>query len=172
MATSHFRNIVECKDGDGDTGSDGQHLPEPPGLTLGLEKAEDVVLTDCIGTNVSDPSFLSSFACVGWCVLVAGNVRGERHTRALDVTDDAAGGVVHELDADLGHTATGACSPQEVSISQAVLHIAIDWMAFSASEGRGEARRQGERQDRRTGAAEDAGDLDELDGNLGALHFV
>ena len=93
-------------------------------------------------------------------------------TWALDVADDAAGGVVHELDADLGHTATGACSPQEVSISQAVLHIVIDWMAFSASEGRGEARRQCERQDGRTGAAEDAGDLDELDGNLGALHFV
>lgn len=30
------------------------------------------------------------------------------HTWALDVTDDAARGVVHELDADLGDTTTGA----------------------------------------------------------------
>lgn len=30
------------------------------------------------------------------------------HTWALDVTDDAAGGIVHELDADLGDTTTGS----------------------------------------------------------------
>jgi len=48
---------------------------------------------------------------------------------ALDVADDAAGGVVHELDADLGHTST------------------------------------------RTGAAEDSGNLDELDWDLGGIHF-
>ena len=30
------------------------------------------------------------------------------HTWALDVTDDAAGSVVHELDADLGDTTTGS----------------------------------------------------------------
>jgi hypothetical protein len=32
----------------------------------------------------------------------------ESHTWALDVTDDGTGGVVHELDADLGDTTTGA----------------------------------------------------------------
>jgi hypothetical protein len=35
------------------------------------------------------------------------------HTWALDVADDASGGVVHELDADLGHTSTRACNPSE-----------------------------------------------------------
>lgn len=40
-------------------------------------------------------------------------------TRALDVADDATGGVVHELDADLGHTATRACS--KMVVSRAVL---------------------------------------------------
>lgn len=65
-------------------------LTEPPGLALGLEKAENVVLAN-------------------W---------------ALDVADDGAGGVVHELDADLGHATAGA------------------------------------------GAAENAGDLDELDGGV------
>ena len=30
------------------------------------------------------------------------------HTWTLDVTDDAAGSVIHELDADLGDTTTGA----------------------------------------------------------------
>lgn len=41
------------------------------------------------------------------------------HTWALDVPDDAAGGVVHELDADLGHASTGAWS-----ISESCLHDA------------------------------------------------
>lgn len=33
--------------------------------------------------------------------------------RALDVTDDAAGGIVHELDADLGDTTTGAGTAED-----------------------------------------------------------
>lgn len=32
----------------------------------------------------------------------------ESHTWTLDVTDDGTGSVVHELDADLGDTTTGA----------------------------------------------------------------
>jgi hypothetical protein len=48
---------------------------------------------------------------------------------ALDVTDDGTGGVVHELDADLGDTTTGS------------------------------------------GAAEDTGHLDELNGLLAGVHF-
>lgn len=34
----------------------------------------------------------------------------ESHTWSLNVTDNATGGVVHELDTDLGDTTTGACS--------------------------------------------------------------
>ena len=70
-------------------------LSQSAGLTLRLEQAQDVVLTD-------------------W---------------ALDVTDDASGLVVHELNANLGNTTA------------------------------------------RASTAEDAGDLDELDGLLGRLHF-
>jgi len=36
--------------------------------------------------------------------------RGAERTGTLDVADDATGGVVHELDADLGHTSSGTCS--------------------------------------------------------------
>lgn len=34
----------------------------------------------------------------------------QSHTWTLNVTDDATGSVVHELDADLGDTTAGACS--------------------------------------------------------------
>jgi len=49
------------------------NLSQSAGLTLRLEEAQDVVLTD-------------------W---------------ALDVTDDGTGGLVNELDTDLGNTTTG-----------------------------------------------------------------
>lgn len=35
-------------------------------------------------------------------------MNSESHTWALNVTDDGTGSVVHELDADLGDTTTGA----------------------------------------------------------------
>jgi hypothetical protein len=35
-------------------------------------------------------------------------------TWALDVSDNASGCVVHELDADLGYTTTGACVCQNL----------------------------------------------------------
>ena len=54
-------------------------LSQTPGLTLGLEQAENVVLAD-------------------W---------------ALDVADDGTGLVVHELDAALGDTTTGAGSAKD-----------------------------------------------------------
>lgn len=54
-------------------------LSESSGLTLGLEQAQDVVLTD----------------------------------GSLDVSDDATGLVVHELDANLGDTTTGTSSAQD-----------------------------------------------------------
>ena len=34
---------------------------------------------------------------------------GTERTGTLDVADDATGGVVHELDADLGDTSSGTC---------------------------------------------------------------
>ena len=33
---------------------------------------------------------------------------------ALDVTDDGTGGVVHELDSDLGHTSSRACPAEDL----------------------------------------------------------
>lgn len=45
-----------------------------------------------------------------WCLGGSSRGGGLARTRALDVADDAAGGVVHEFDADLGHAAAGACS--------------------------------------------------------------
>ena len=111
------------------------HLPQPPGLTLRLEQAEDVVLADWLLLA------LCSCLCHLWlCV----------RTGTLDVADDASGGVVHELDAALGNTTAGACPCQILLFIQ-----------LCVSEAR--ARR-------RTGAAENAGDLDELDGDLGGIH--
>lgn len=67
-------------------------LSQPPGLTLRLEQAEDVVLTD-YAKSVSYSAPQLSAEC----------------TWALDVADNAAGCVVHELDANLGNTTAGAC---------------------------------------------------------------
>ncbi len=66
-------------------------------------------------------------------------------TGALDVADDAAGGVIHELDANLGDASARA------------------WT--SAHEHRSCGQRT-----RHTSAAEHASDLDELDGDLGRIH--
>jgi hypothetical protein len=71
-------------------------LTEPPGLALGLEKAENVVLANCF-------LLLASGVAWGWF-----SVSVSLRTWALDVADDRAGGVVHELDADLGHATAGA----------------------------------------------------------------
>jgi hypothetical protein len=72
-------------------------LSEAAGLTLGLEEAENVILTDCgflmLASGVSSWGFRFSVSLRTW---------------ALDVADDGAGGVVHELDADLGHATAGA----------------------------------------------------------------
>lgn len=40
-----------------------------------------------------------------------------KHTGSLDVSDDGSGLVVHELDAHLGDTTTGACRVKSVSLS-------------------------------------------------------
>lgn len=77
-----------------------QYLPQSPGLTLGFEKAEDVVNLDCCReeSTVSTP-FLDDLACME---------RWISHTGTLDVADDGARSVVHEFDADLGNTTAGA----------------------------------------------------------------
>jgi hypothetical protein len=48
-------------------------------------------------------------------------------TWALDVADDAAGGVVHELDADLGHSTARTCLALD-TISFSSLSIASSWI--------------------------------------------
>lgn len=50
--------------------------------------------------------FAALVVCLCLCVYVR---NGLLFTRALDVTDDGAGLVVHELDADLGNTTARAC---------------------------------------------------------------
>jgi hypothetical protein len=76
-------------------------------------------------------------------------VRGNR-TWTLDVTDDRSGGVVHELDADLGNTSTGTCTSSDPAPSP-----------FSASKSFDRARNC-----EHTGSAQNTGDLDELDWDL------
>jgi hypothetical protein len=69
-------------------------LSEPPGLTLGLEEAENVILTDCRFLVLASRVFRGGVFGIG----VAFRTRAH----------DGAGGVVHELDADLGHATAGA----------------------------------------------------------------
>jgi hypothetical protein len=88
-----------------------------------------------------------------------GKQRKGKRTRALDVADDGAGLVVHELDTALGDTTTGACIPSAF----------VPSLAFSCFCGLSSpASSAGSR----TGTAKDTGDLDELDGGLSGFHFV
>lgn len=80
-------------------------LPQSPCLALRLEQAEDVILTDCDRQHV----------------LIAQSLRDAPRTGPLDVADDAAGRVVHEFNANLRHTTTGAC----ISVRPAFLNPAI-----------------------------------------------
>jgi hypothetical protein len=70
-------------------------LSQTPGLTFGLEQAEDVVLADC--------------SCISFAFVVENEGQVKR-TWALDVADDGTGLVVHEFDTALSNTTTGACS--------------------------------------------------------------
>lgn len=76
-------------------------LSQSAGLTLGFEEAEDVVLTDCMHNQ----SLVRSSQCATVVSL----------TWSLDVADNATGGVVHELDADLANTSTRACILSDLS---------------------------------------------------------
>lgn len=113
--------------------------------------------------------------------------RRDNRTGTLDVTDDGTGSVVHELNADLGNTTARACVAKQSAICSAmcaILHGRVrvvqnvffqmrapplsSRLFHSADDGRWRIVVVLLR--RRTGTAEDAGDLDELDGDLGGFH--
>jgi len=73
-------------------------------------------------------------------------------TWALDVADDRTGSVVHELDAHLCDTTTGACKLSALCPSLCNQYFGDCSMI-------------------RTSTAKDTGDLDELDGDLCGFHF-
>lgn len=73
---------------------------------------------------------------------------GENHTWALDVADNASGGIVHKLNSDLGDTSTGTYMRNPSASSY--------FYPSSASLCNVEP----------TSAAQDTSDLDQLDGNL------
>lgn len=88
-------------------------------------------------------------------------------TWALDVADDGTGLVVHELDAALSDTATGACNiirQPSVSLSCGILYFLYAPLFYFFLWGSSEISR--------TGSAKDTGDLDEVDGGLSRVHFV
>lgn len=94
-----------------------------------------------------------AFRSVAGIAVFAGLYR----TWTLDVADDGAGGVVHELNTDLGNTSTGTC--------QYVRTVVLDVNSLPPSSGR--LFRGVEH----TGTAQNAGDLNELDWDLGSIHF-
>ena len=113
------------------------------------------------------------------------------HTWTLHVADDAAGCVVHEFDADLSNTTTGACkystltevskeqeTPQSVVHFLAVMTPVLNEQRQSNPEiiradqnfplNRTCTKSKGRK---RTGASEDTGNLDELDWLLVGIHL-
>jgi hypothetical protein len=139
------------------TSPQSDRLSQAAGLTLGLEKAEDVVLADC-----------------AWLVCTLLAEEGRLRTSALDVTDDGTGLVVHELDTALGDTTTGAY----VAVSLRSTHFFCPELcalqhcnrasASSSSSSFCAASVRGSR----TGTSKDTSDLDELDGGLSGIHCV
>lgn len=95
-------------------------------------------------------------------------------TWALDVSDDRSGLVVHELDADLGDTTTRTYP----SSSQKFVHSFVSTASERASERilccldiASSVSDFVGKEEERTGSAEHSGDLDELDGLLGGVHY-
>lgn len=87
------------------------------------------------------------------------------HTWALDVTDNAARGIVHELNANLGDTTTGAYTVAKNKGSAFIpLHPYIQHAGDLRCGENCESTK-------RTGTAEDTGDLDELSGLLAGIHL-
>lgn len=143
------------------TSPQSKRLSQAAGLAFGLEQAEDVVLTDCAVLVV---------------LVAAGKEKGRLRTSALDVTDDGAGLVVHELDTALGDTTTGAC----IAISLHFLHFLVSWAVQASRRAPGAAMHlpsassswAASVRGSRTGSAKDTSDLDELDGGLSGIHCV
>jgi hypothetical protein len=77
-------------------------------------------------------------------------IRIQTHTRSLDVTDNRTGLVVHELDANLSDTTARAYF--HTNFVNPVLTISFQFP--------------------HTSSAQNAGHLDELDGDFGGIHFV
>jgi len=86
-------------------------------------------------------------------------------TWALDVADDGTGLVVHELDAALSDTTTGACCYPSACHS---LTLCIPQLLYALVS----QKSSGSSESSRTGSAKDTGDLDEVDGGLSRVHFV
>lgn len=82
---------------------------------------------------------------------------GLYRTWSLDVADDGAGGVVHELNTDLGNTSTGTCE-----------YVRTSFLSYMLSRHRSQRLFRGVVH---TGTAQNAGDLNELDWDLGSIHF-
>lgn len=110
-------------------------LPQPPGLALRLEQAEDVVLADCLVLVLRIYSRKYAWVCVPGPLTLRMMLR-----------------VVSSMNSTR-HWVTPPREPAQVRMysSQSALLSCV-------------YRR------RRTGAAENAGDLDELDGDLGGFH--
>ena len=101
---------------------DGGILTEAAGLTFGLEQAENVISLDCrcekkklalihagekipiLWPGISRCHYVPPLSVMP---VMRDGKKPVSHTWALNVTDDAARGVVHELDADLGDSTTG-----------------------------------------------------------------
>jgi hypothetical protein len=73
-------------------------LSQSPGLTLGFEEAENIVFADW-ALDVADDGLFLSLAHAASSL----NSCGRTHSS----------GIVHELDADLGDTATGASTSKD-----------------------------------------------------------
>lgn len=85
-------------------------LSQTSGFTLGLEEAENVVLTDCCSIMSAMPLRIhippTMFIAVGVFIFPSQGLYVR--TGSLDVADDRTGLVVHELDTNLGDTTTRA----------------------------------------------------------------
>jgi hypothetical protein len=78
-------------------------LSQTSGLSLGLEQAQDVILTDC--TTQRMLVWMLSLSKRGR----THSTQSERRTGSLDVADDRTGLVLKEFDANLGNTTARAC---------------------------------------------------------------
>lgn len=84
-----------------------------------------------------------------------GGIRSESRTWALDVANDGAGLVVHELYADLGDTTTRTC---RFPAGSAGRPSGVGGTKIKSMPGGP------------TGTAQNAGNFDKLDGGLGGIH--